>query len=84
MWAQDLSLEAYSIQVFSSKDKLESKKVGLDFVSIDNPFILPAIVNQEKWFRVYVGLYESREEAKKVLKLIRLKRKDAFIMRLIN
>ena len=81
----DLS-DAYSIQVYASRTLKESQEFAQKFHSFGQPFVIPIKIQKEKWFRVYVGLYQSKEDAEEFKEKIKqsLNIQDAIVIKLIN
>lgn len=80
----DFEEKIYTIQIFSSKNKTESKAFLLEYLDYGNSFIWPKLINDQIWYRGCVGVFFSKEDAEKKLELIKLKRKESFIMELVS
>lgn len=80
----DFEQKVYTIQVFSSKNKIESKNFLLDYLEEGNPFVWPKSINNEIWYRSCIDIFFSKEEADNRLLLIKTKRKEAFVIELIS
>lgn len=78
--------DVYTVQVYSSLSLEESKNFSHKFHSISPPFIGPVEVNNQMWFRVYLGTYHSFSAANEIKKKIQeeFQVKDAFVIQIIH
>ncbi len=83
----EIPQKAYTIQIFSSKDKEESKEKGRKFSSFNQVFLWPKKLKKIIWYRVCFGVYSKKTEAVEQLIFLQEKYKDipdAFVINLIN
>ena len=78
--------KAYTIQVFSSKDKQEAKEYGVKYTQFNNTFLWPKMIRGEIWYRVCVGIFPAKVDADARLKIIKQEfpKTDAYVNNLIN
>ena len=81
-----IPLKAYTVQVFSSKDKSEAKEKGTRFNEFNHTFLWPKKIKKNTWFRVCVGVFNKKVEADAQLEKIKAQdpKSDAFVINLIN
>lgn len=83
----EIPQKAYTIQIYSSKDKEESREKGRRFSSFNQVFLWPKKLKKTTWYRVCVGVYAKKIEADEQLILLQEKYKDipdALVVNLIN
>ncbi|MDP8212904.1 MAG: SPOR domain-containing protein [Candidatus Zapsychrus exili] len=75
---------SFVIQVASLKAKVNAEKISEDLISKGfSPFIVKRnLKDKGVWYRIYVGEFSTKEEAKELLGKIRLIRKNSFIIKL--
>jgi septal ring-binding cell division protein DamX len=86
-FSQEIALKnIYTVQVYSSNDLNTSKEFAQKFHSFGQPFIFPILINQVKWFRVYLGTYNSIRNAKEIKNKVQIEMdiKDAIVVKLIS
>lgn len=74
----DLKIPHYTVQVGSYKTLRDAKSFSKN---ISNSRIVESIVNEEKYYRIYVGLYKSKDDAEEKLDDLNL---DGFIKQVEN
>ncbi|MBK8946706.1 MAG: septal ring lytic transglycosylase RlpA family protein [Ignavibacteriae bacterium] len=77
----DIKVPHFSVQVGSFKNKNDAIKVSSE---IENSRVEEAIVNGEKYFRIYVGLFTDKDEATNLRDELKIKGIEGFVKQVEN
>ncbi len=82
----DIPTKAYTVQVYSSKDKEEAREFGIKFNKFNKTFLWPKKLKEESWYRVCVGLFNKKIQADAQLEKIKkdFPDSDAFVSNIIS
>lgn len=78
--------QAYTVQVFSSKDEAEAREYAVPFNKYNTTFLWPKDIKKQAWFRVCVGLFDKKTDAEEQLNKIKKDHpnSDAFVSNIIS
>lgn len=62
-WLNNYSDDKWVIQIFASKEPTLLKQMVRDFALTEQTYILTETINNQRWFKLIYGEYESKDEA---------------------